>query len=114
MAPHNFLEENMQTKIVAKIKGNRYSSISFSVNPKDLQKVLEVMDGLQEIDTEYIAGEGYHHYECGPLSLSIETNIKVYTANEMEEIRIAEKEKEALAAALKEEAETTNLEGEDI
>lgn len=86
----------MQHKIVAKLKGRSYSSVSFIIdNPAALNKLFEVLDGLQMAETSgFSLPDGYKSvtYADGPLSLTLESNIEVYDEEEVALMREIEKD----------------------
>lgn len=77
----------MKHKVTAQIKGSSYgSSITFIIeDTKALQKIIEAIDGLPQLDSTYVKinGELEHiNYENGPLSIEIKTNVPVHSKDE--------------------------------
>jgi hypothetical protein len=94
----------MQHKIVAQIKGGSYSSISFTIDSTEqLGQIIGLLEGLKCVDDRYSTVDGSvekTYYESGPLSLTLDTSVAIYTQEEIhgfiaEESRIADEKVEA-------------------
>jgi hypothetical protein len=92
--------ETMKHSIVAKLKGNSYHSVNFVIeDTKKLGEILSLMNDLMVLDDRYtqvVEGESeLVHYETGPLSISIETNVLVASKEEMDKFIAEESERAA-------------------
>ena len=107
----------MQNKIVAKIKGSTWSSISFVV--KDVKKLAQLLELLE--DVKVVESSGFYNqdgdyksvnHEEGSLSISLESAVEIHDADEINCLKADQKIWEAKEVARK-EAEEAEKVGEE-
>jgi hypothetical protein len=85
----------MENKIVAKIKGSTWTSISFVIkDAESLGKLFKMLEGMNVVETRgFSLADGYRsvNYEDVPVSLSIESSVPITTQKEIEELERLEK-----------------------
>ena len=102
----------MENKIVAKIKGSTWSSISFVVKDEaQLGKLFQVLKEMNVVESAgFTLPDGYKsiYYEDVPISLSIESCVQIHTKEEMDAMRKLE---EKHAVFLEQQAKEQEPEG---
>jgi hypothetical protein len=103
----------MENKIVAKIKGSTWTSISFVIkDAESLGKLFKMLEGMNVVESRgFSLADGYKsvNYEDVPVSLSIESSVLIHTEKELEELARLEKAHTEAEGAMKEAEHPTKV-----